>query len=144
MQATLQAVQSHYGDKVRLVAKHNPLGFHPRAMAAALAVEAAGNQGKFWQMHAKVFENHDLVSAPVVDENLQLLGRITVDDVVDVIREEADHSVLSMAGLTEEEDLFAPVVPSARRRATTRHRCEGSSDRRSSSSPFRPRSTGDP
>ena len=66
---------------------------------------------------AKIFETHDLVSAPVVDENGKLLGRITVDDVVDVIRDEADHSVLSMAGLNEEEDLFAPVIPSARRRA---------------------------
>jgi magnesium transporter len=66
---------------------------------------------------AKLFETHDLLSAPVVDENMKLLGRITVDDVVDVIRDEAEHSVLGMAGLTEEEDLFAPVVPSARRRA---------------------------
>lgn len=66
---------------------------------------------------AKIFENHDLISAPVVDENMKLLGRITVDDVVDVIRDEADHSVMSMAGLADEEDLFAPVVPSARRRA---------------------------
>jgi magnesium transporter len=66
---------------------------------------------------AKIFETHDLISAPVVDENMKLLGRITVDDVVDVIRDEADHSVLSMAGLNEEEDLFAPVLPSARRRA---------------------------
>ncbi len=66
---------------------------------------------------AKIFETHDLFSAPVVDENMRLLGRITVDDVVDVIREEAEHSVLGMAGLTEEEDLFAPAIPSARRRA---------------------------
>lgn len=66
---------------------------------------------------AKIFETHDLISAPVVDENLRLLGRITIDDVVDVIREEAEHSVLGMAGLTEEEDLFAPAIPSARRRA---------------------------
>lgn len=66
---------------------------------------------------AKIFETHDLFSAPVVDENMKLLGRITVDDVVDVIRDEAEHSVLGMAGLTEEEDLFAPAVPSARRRA---------------------------
>lgn len=66
---------------------------------------------------AKTFETHDLFSAPVVDENMKLLGRITVDDVVDVIREEAEHSVLGMAGLTEEEDLFAPAIPSARRRA---------------------------
>jgi magnesium transporter len=66
---------------------------------------------------AKVFENYDLISAPVVDENLKLLGRITVDDVVDVIRDEGDATVMGMAGLTEEEDLFAPVIPSARRRA---------------------------
>ncbi len=66
---------------------------------------------------AKIFETHDLFSAPVVDENMRLLGRITVDDVVDVIREEAEHSVLGMAGLTQDEDLFAPAIPSARRRA---------------------------
>ena len=66
---------------------------------------------------ARIFQDHDLLSAPVVDANMVLLGRITVDDVVDVIRDEADHSVMSMAGLNEEEDLFAPVVPSARRRA---------------------------
>ena len=66
---------------------------------------------------AKIFETHDLISAPVVDENLKLLGRITIDDVVDVIRDEAEHSVLGMAGLTEDEDLFAPAIPSARRRA---------------------------
>ena len=66
---------------------------------------------------ANIFETHDLFSAPVVDEHMKLLGRITVDDVVDVIREEAEHSVLGMAGLTEDEDLFAPAIPSARRRA---------------------------
>lgn len=66
---------------------------------------------------AKLFENHDLISAPVVDGNNILLGRITIDDVVDVIRDEADHSVLSMAGLNDEEDLFAPALPSSKRRA---------------------------
>ena len=66
---------------------------------------------------ARLFETHDLVSAPVVDENMKLLGRITVDDVVDVIREEGEHSVLSMAGLNEDDDLFAPVLSSTRRRA---------------------------
>jgi len=66
---------------------------------------------------AKLFENHDLISAAVVDGNNVLLGRITIDDVVDVIREEADHSVLSMAGLNDEEDLFAPILPSSKRRA---------------------------
>jgi magnesium transporter len=66
---------------------------------------------------AKLFETHDLISAPVVDSHMKLLGRITIDDVVDVIREEAEHSVLGMAGLTEEEDLFAPAIPSAQRRS---------------------------
>jgi magnesium transporter len=66
---------------------------------------------------AALFEHRDLVSAPVIDPAGRLLGRITIDDVVDVIREEADHSLLGMAGLDEAEDLFAPVVPSTRRRA---------------------------
>ena len=58
---------------------------------------------------AKLFEDRDLVSAPVVTSDGKLLGRITIDDVVDVIREEADHSVMSMAGLDEDEDMFAGV-----------------------------------
>jgi len=66
---------------------------------------------------ARQFEDYDLVSAPVVDENNQLLGRVTVDDVVDVIRDEAEQSVMSMAGLNQEADTFAPIVKSARRRA---------------------------
>jgi magnesium transporter len=65
---------------------------------------------------AKLFERSDLVTAPVVDENNKLLGRITIDDVVDVIRDSADHSFMSMAGLNEEEDLFSPVMKSTRRR----------------------------
>ena len=63
-----------------------------------------------------IFEDRDLVSAPVVDEKNLLLGRITIDDVVDEIREESESTILHMAGLTDEEDVFAPVVPSARRR----------------------------
>ena len=66
---------------------------------------------------AKLFQDRDLVSAAVVSPEGRLLGRITIDDVVDVIRGEAEHSVLSMAGLDEEEDLFASVTGSARRRA---------------------------
>ncbi|RPI14384.1 MAG: magnesium transporter [Lysobacterales bacterium] len=65
---------------------------------------------------ASLFEDRDLLSAAVVGTDGRLLGRITVDDVVDVIREEADHSVMSMAGLDERADVFAGVVPSARRR----------------------------
>ncbi len=66
---------------------------------------------------ALFFEDHNLVSAPVVDESNRLLGRITVDDVVDVIRDEADRSLLNLAGLDEDDDMFAPVVRSAKRRA---------------------------
>lgn len=66
---------------------------------------------------ASLFERHDLVSAPVVDEHGKLLGRITIDDVVDVIREDADHSLMSMAGLDEDEDTFAPVMATTPRRA---------------------------
>jgi len=66
---------------------------------------------------AKRFEDRDLLSAPVVNSERLLLGRITIDDVVDVIRDEAEHELLSRVGLDEEEDLFAPVRISARRRA---------------------------
>ena len=63
------------------------------------------------------FENRDLVSAPVIDNQNKLLGRITIDDVVDVIRDEAEHSLMSAAGLDEEEDMFSPATKSAKRRA---------------------------
>ncbi len=66
---------------------------------------------------ARLFERHDWVSAPVVSEDNKLLGRITIDDVVDVIKEDAEHSLMSMAGLDEEEDTFAPVKRATPRRA---------------------------
>ena len=66
---------------------------------------------------ARVFEDFDLVSAPVVDDDNLLLGRVTIDDVVDVIREEAEQSVMSMAGLKKEDDIFAPILRSTRKRA---------------------------
>ncbi|MEN3810462.1 magnesium transporter [Chromobacterium piscinae] len=65
---------------------------------------------------AQAFERYDLVSAPVVDERGALLGRLTVDAMVDVIREESDSEMLNLAGLKEEEDLFAPVMDSVRNR----------------------------
>jgi magnesium transporter len=63
------------------------------------------------------FENRDLLSAPVIDDDYRVLGRITVDDVVDVIRDEAEHALMGAVGLDEEDDMFAPVVKSATRRA---------------------------
>ena len=66
---------------------------------------------------AQRFERLDLVSAPVVNESGKLLGRITIDDVVDVIRASADHSLMSQAGLDEDEDIFAPLVRTVKRRS---------------------------
>jgi len=66
---------------------------------------------------ARHFADHDLISAPVVDQNNVLLGRITVDDVVDVIREEAEETVRSLAGLSADEELFTPATRAVRRRA---------------------------
>jgi magnesium transporter len=66
---------------------------------------------------ARLFERNDWISAPVVDEQNRLLGRITIDDVVDVIREEADHSLTSLGGIGEDEDTFATVRQTAPRRA---------------------------
>ncbi len=66
---------------------------------------------------ARLFEQHDWVSAPVVDSDGKLLGRITIDDIVDVIRHTAEHNMMSMAGLDEEDDTFAPVFKTAKRRA---------------------------
>lgn len=58
---------------------------------------------------AQAFERYDLVSAPVVDKNGKLIGRLTIDEMVDLIREESESEVLNMAGLREEEDIFASV-----------------------------------
>ena len=66
---------------------------------------------------ARIFQDLDLLSAPVVDERQRLIGRITVDDVVDLIREESDRAVMQMAGLDDEADMFAPVLVSSKRRA---------------------------
>jgi len=66
---------------------------------------------------ARLFERNDWVSAPVVDAQGRLLGRITIDDVIDVIREDADRSLMSMAGLEEDIDTFAPFARAAPGRA---------------------------
>lgn len=66
---------------------------------------------------ARLFERNDWISAPVVDEEDRLLGRITIDDVVDVIREEADHSLTFLGGIAGDEDTFATVWQTAPRRA---------------------------
>ena len=65
---------------------------------------------------AKAFTDYDLISAPVTDDTGKLIGRITIDDVVDVIREQAEHDIMATAGLREEEDIFAPVTKTSRSR----------------------------
>jgi protein-disulfide isomerase len=54
---TMAQLEKDYGADLRIAFKHNPLGFHPNALPAAKAAEAAGKQGKFWEMHDKLFEN---------------------------------------------------------------------------------------
>ena len=66
---------------------------------------------------AQRFKRHDLVSAPVIDDQNRLVGRITIDDVLDVIVEDADHSLLAMAGLSDTEDTFSSIGKTVPRRA---------------------------
>ncbi len=66
---------------------------------------------------AQVFERYDLTSAPVVDSDDRLVGRITIDDVVDLLKDTAGKNLLAPAGLDDEDDIFAPVLYTARRRA---------------------------
>jgi len=81
------------------------------SQASAIAVDMPDTEV------ARLFSDEDLISAAVVDTDGHLLGRITIDDVVDVIIEDADEAVLARAGLDMDEDTFAPVHRSARRRA---------------------------
>jgi magnesium transporter len=66
---------------------------------------------------ARLFEQRDLLSAPVIDKRGMLVGRITIDDVVDVIRAEADHNLMVPAGLDKDDDMFAPILATLRDRS---------------------------
>jgi len=94
-------VVSDLDDNVADVMSEDAVIFHPEDIADDAA---------------KAFERYDLVTAPVVDENNKLIGRVTVDAVMDLIREEAESDMLSMAGLREEEDFFASVWKSVQNR----------------------------
>ncbi len=87
--------------QVAEVMANDPVTFHPDEDA----YEAA-----------QAFERYDLVSTPVVDKSGKLIGRLTIDEMVDLIREESESEVLNMAGLREEEDIFASVWKSLRNR----------------------------
>lgn len=87
-------------------------------VAAIMSLDYSPFQATDSDSHvARRFEQYDLLSAPVVDDAGKLAGRITVDDVVDLIREEGEHQFLGSAGLSEDEDMFAPVLASSKRRA---------------------------
>jgi len=89
-----------------------------RTVADSLNAEVAGIPPEMPAGEvARLFEGRDLLSAAVVGGDGRLLGRITIDDVVDVVREQAEHPLLAAAGLYDEEDVFASVRRSARRRA---------------------------
>lgn len=89
--------------QVAEVMANDPVAFHPDNDA----YEAA-----------QAFERYDLISAPVVDKNGKLIGRLTIDEMVDLIREESESEVLNMAGLREDEDVFASVWKSVGNRWT--------------------------
>jgi len=89
-----------------------------RTVAETLDAEVAGIAPETPASEvAQLFEGRDLLSAAVVGGDGRLLGRITIDDIVDVVREQAEHPLLAAAGLYDEEDVFAGVRRSARRRA---------------------------
>lgn len=90
----------------------------PDTLVEKIMVRSASTTHANMSAHevAALFERRDLISIAVLGDNERLLGRITIDDVVDIIREESDRTLLHSAGLNEDEDLFAPVMPSARRR----------------------------
>lgn len=88
LQQTVEELRRLYGDKIRVVHKHNPLPMHHRAMAAALAAEAASKQGKFWEMNEKLWKNsHDLS-----DEDFERYATELSLDVDLFLRDYADRN----------------------------------------------------
>ena len=96
-------MQQAYGDKVRIVWKHQPLPFHPNALPAALAAEAAREQGKFWPMHDRLFANQQLLSEQVYAQYARELG-------LDLARfDEARRAPRAKARIAEDQALAAKV-----------------------------------
>ncbi len=71
---TLAQIKKEYGDRVRLVFKHMPLSIHPQAGAAHAAAEAAHRQGKFWEMHDRIFQNQRDLSVPTLESHAVAIG----------------------------------------------------------------------
>jgi protein-disulfide isomerase len=100
---TLEQLHTDYGDKVRVAFKHNPLGFHPRALPAALAAEAAGKQGKFWEMHDKLFANQK----DLTDENFEAWAKEIGIDVGQFKKDMADPKLKEK--ILGDQKLGAPI-----------------------------------
>ncbi len=100
---TMKQVQDNYGDKVRIVMKQNPLSFHPRAKPAALAALAAGEQGKYWQMHDKMFANQQQLE----DANLEQYAK---DIGLNVEKWKADMSSGKYDGQIQKEQGLAQSI----------------------------------
>jgi protein-disulfide isomerase len=103
VEPTLKQVKQAYGDKVRVVWKHQPLGFHPNAMPAALAAEAAREQGKFWEFHDKLFENQQTLSD-------QTYEKIASDLRLDVAKWKAARTAPRLQARISEDQAIAAQV----------------------------------
>ncbi|HEY6099855.1 MAG TPA: thioredoxin domain-containing protein [Anaeromyxobacter sp.] len=103
VEPTLAEVQRQYGDKVRIVWKHQPLPFHPNALPAAEAAEAAREQGKFWQMHDKLFSSQRELSPDTYERIAREIG-------LDVRRfQEATRSGRARGRIQDDQQLAARV-----------------------------------
>ena len=100
---TLKQVQKEYGDKVRIVFKHNPLSFHKDAPLAAQASIAAGKQGKFWEMHDKLFENQRKLKAADIDGYAKGIG-------LDMTKFKADLNAPKTKAMVK-ADIRSPLSP---------------------------------
>ena len=112
-------VTDEYGNYLGKLTLADTVSEHPDTLVSDVMLKAADSVLAEATDHdvAVLFEQRDLLSVAVVDEHGKLLGRIIVSDVVDIILAEADKALLASAGLVEDEDLFAAVIPSAKRRA---------------------------
>ncbi len=112
-------VTDEYGVYLGTLPVTDAVAEHPDTMVEDVMIEMADWVRADAEEHdvAVLFEQRDLISVAVVDEQGKLLGRITINNAVDIMLGEADKALLARAGLDEEEDLFAPVLPSAKRRA---------------------------
>ncbi|HZH78147.1 MAG TPA: thioredoxin domain-containing protein, partial [Archangium sp.] len=101
--ATVVQLQKDYGSKLRVVMKQNPLSFHPRAKPAALAALAAGEQGKYWEYHAKLFANAKAMQDADLEKYAREIG-------LDLNRWKVDMANPKLAAVIERDQALAAKV----------------------------------